>query len=160
MIEVSFYHLTRRRLEQALPVLLEKSLARGWRVAVQARDPKRLQNLDDFLWSFEPTKFLPHGTRADGAPETQPIYLTIEGDNPNGADVRFLIDGVNAAPLLSDPASAPNARAVLMFDGNDAQELQAARDQWKELRDAGFELVYFQEDERGAWAEKKREKKA
>jgi len=94
MIEVSFYHLTRRKLEQALPVLLEKSLARGWRVAVQARDAKRLQNLDDFLWSFEPTKFLPHGTKSDGAPETQPIYLTIEGDNPNAADVRFLIDGV------------------------------------------------------------------
>jgi len=160
MIEVSFYHLTRRKLEQALPVLLEKSLARGWRVAVQARDAKRLQNLDDFLWSFEPTKFLPHGTKADGAPETQPIYLTIEGDNPNAADARFLIDGVNAAPLLNDPASAPKTRAVLMFDGNDAMELQAAREQWKELRDAGFELVYFQEDERGAWAEKKREKKA
>lgn len=160
MIEVSFYHLTRRKLEQAIPVLLEKSLARGWRVAVQARDAKRLQNLDDFLWSFEPTKFLPHGTKSDGAPESQPIYLTIEGDNPNAADVRFLIDGVNAAPLLSDPASAPTTRAVLMFDGNDAMELQAARDQWKELRDAGFELVYFQEDESGAWAEKKREKKA
>jgi len=29
MIEVSFYHLTRRKLEQALPVLLEKSLAPG-----------------------------------------------------------------------------------------------------------------------------------
>jgi DNA polymerase-3 subunit chi len=160
MIEVSFYHLTRRRLEEALPVLLEKSLARGWRVAVQALDAKRLAKLDDFLWSFEPTKFLPHGTKADGAPETQPVYLTIEGDNPNGADVRFLIDGVNAAPLLSDPANAPKARAVLMFDGNDAMELQAAREQWKELRDAGFELVYFQEDERGAWAEKKREKKS
>ncbi len=160
MIEVSFYHLTRRKLEQALPVLLEKSLARGWRVAVQARDAKRLGQLDDFLWSFEPTKFLPHGTKADGAPETQPISLTIEGDNPNAADVRFLIDGVNAAPLLSDPASAPKARAVLMFDGNDERELQAAREQWKELRDAGFELVYFQEDESGAWAEKKRGKKA
>jgi DNA polymerase III subunit chi len=160
MIEVSFYHLTRRKLEQALPVLLEKSLARGWRVAVQARDAKRLGRLDDFLWSYEPTKFLPHGTKADGAAETQPIYLTIDGDNPNAADVRFLIDGVNAAPLLGDPASAPKTRAVLMFDGNDAMELQAAREQWKELRDAGFELVYFQEDERGAWGEKKREKKA
>ena len=74
--------------------------------------------------------------------------------------MRFLIDGVNAAPLLNDPASAPKTRAVLMFDGNDAMELQAAREQWKELRDAGFELVYFQEDERSAWAEKKREKKA
>jgi DNA polymerase-3 subunit chi len=159
MIEVCFYHLTRRKPEQALPVLLEKSLARGWRAVVQASDAKRLEKLDDFLWSYEPTKFLPHGTKADGAPETQPIYLTIDGDNPNAADVRFLIDGVLAAPLLSDPASAPATRAVLMFDGNDAMELQAAREQWKELRDAGFELVYFQEDERGAWAEKKRERK-
>ncbi len=160
MIEVSFYHLTRRRLEQALPVLLEKSLARGWRVAVQAGDAKRLEKLDDWLWSYEPIKFLPHGTKADGASETQPIYLTIEGDNPNGADVRFLIDGVNAAPLLSDPASAPKARAVLLFDGNDPIELQAAREQWKELRDAGFEVVYFQEDDSGKWAEKRREKQA
>jgi DNA polymerase-3 subunit chi len=158
MIEVSFYHLTRRRLEQALPVLLEKSLARGWRVAVQAGDTKRLEKLDDWLWSYEPTKFLPHGTKADGASETQPIYLTIEGDNPNGADVRFLIDGVDAAPLLNDPASAPKARAVLLFDGNDPMELQAAREQWKELRDAGFEVVYFQEDDNGKWAEKRREK--
>jgi DNA polymerase-3 subunit chi len=160
MIEVCFYHLTRRRPEQALPVLLEKSLARGWRVAVQAGDEKRLKKLDDFLWSFEPTKFLPHGTKADGAPETQPIYLTIDGDNPNGADVRFFVDGVLAAPLLSDPAAAPKTRAVLVFDGNDALELQAAREQWKQLRDAGFEVVYFQEDDGGKWAEKKREKKA
>ena len=100
------------------------------------------------------------GPRPTARRKPRPIYLTIEGDNPNAADVRFLIDGVNAAPLLNDPASAPKTRAVLMFDGNDVMELQAAREQWKELRDAGFELVYFQEDERGAWAEKKREKKA
>jgi DNA polymerase-3 subunit chi len=158
MIEVSFYHLTRRTLDQALPVLLEKSLARGWRVAVQGSDEKRLRNLDNYLWSFDPEKFLPHGIKADGAPETQPIYLTTQSDNPNDADVRFFVDGAIAPPTLADPASAPKARAVLMFDGNEAAELQAARDQWKELRDAGFEVVYFQEDDSGRWEEKKREK--
>ncbi len=160
MIDVSFYHLTRRTLEQALPVLLEKSLARGWRVALQASEAARLKKLDDFLWSYDPEKFLPHGTRADGAPETQPIYLTHQSDNPNGADVRFFIGGALAPPALNDPACAPKARAVLMFDGSDAAELQAARGQWKELRDAGFEPVYFQEDDSGRWEEKKREKLA
>ncbi|QGM47795.1 DNA polymerase III subunit chi [Methylocystis heyeri] len=159
MIEVYFYHLTRRTLEQALPVLLEKSLEREWRVAVQAGDEKRLKKLDDFLWSYDPEKFLPHGTKADGAPETQPIYLTVDNDNPNEADVRFFVLGALAAPAILEPGTTPRTRAVLMFDGNDAGELQAAREEWRKLRDAGCEVVYNQEDEAGRWQEKKREKK-
>lgn len=158
MIEVSFYHLTRRTLDQALPLLLEKSLSRDWRVVVQLSGEKRLKALDDHLWSFDPEKFLPHGTKADGDPESQPIYLTLGADNPNDADVRFFVDGVIAAPVLADPQARPKIRAVVMFDGADAMELQAARGQWKELRAAGFELVYNQEDERGRWQEKMRAK--
>jgi DNA polymerase III subunit chi len=159
MIDVCFYHLTRRRLERALPVLLEKSLGRGWRVVVQAESEKRVKALDKQLWEYEPEKFLPHGVKADGAPETQPVYLTAENDNPNCADVRFFVGGARAASALKDPAAAPKTRAVLMFDGNDEIALGAARAQWKELRDDGFELVYFQESETGGWVEKKREKR-
>ena len=36
MTEVLFYHLQRQPLERVLPTLLERSLARGWRVVVQA----------------------------------------------------------------------------------------------------------------------------
>ncbi len=36
MTEVLFYHLDNQRIEAMLPALLEKSLARGWRVAVQS----------------------------------------------------------------------------------------------------------------------------
>jgi len=160
MIEVRFYHLTRRSLEQALPVLLEMSLERGWRVAVQSGDAQRLKKLDEHLWSYDAEKFLPHGTKADGEPETQPIYLTSEGDNPNEADVRFFVHGALAPPPLADAATAPKLRAVLMFDGGDATELAAARGQYKALRDMGCELIYLQEDEAGKWEEKKREKKA
>jgi DNA polymerase-3 subunit chi len=35
MTEVLFYHLTESKLEDALPPLLDKSVERGWRVAVQ-----------------------------------------------------------------------------------------------------------------------------
>ncbi|HXY57512.1 MAG TPA: DNA polymerase III subunit chi [Methylocystis sp.] len=159
MTEVCFYHLTRRRLDRALPVLLEKSLARGWRVVVQAESEARVKALDQELWTYEAEKFLPHGCKSDGAAQTQPIYLTAENDNPNGADVRFFVGGVIAAPALKDPAAAPKTRAVLMFDGNDEAELSAARAQWKELRGEGFELVYYQENENGGWVEKAREKK-
>ena len=36
-----FYHLTRRPLEETLPVLLDKARGAGWRVAVRGRDPER-----------------------------------------------------------------------------------------------------------------------
>ncbi len=160
MPEVLFYHLTRRSLDEALPRLLEVSLARNWRVAVQTGDATRLKALDDRLWSYDPEKFLPHGTKADGEAETQPIYLTAEGDNPNGADVRFFVHGGAVAPLLADTAAAPKLRAVLMFSGSDPAELLEARAQWKALRETGHELVYYQEDENGKWVEKSRHKSA
>jgi DNA polymerase-3 subunit chi len=159
-VEVSFYHLTRRTLEQALPVLLEKSLEREWRVVVQTVSEARLKSLDAWLWSYDPEKFLPHGTAADGEPETQPIYLTFEAENPNGADVRFFVDAAFAAPILADPALTPRMRAILMFNGSDPSELATAREQWKSLRGGGYELVYLQEDDAGRWTEKKREKPA
>jgi DNA polymerase III subunit chi len=160
MLEVRFYHLTRRSLEEALPRLLEMSLTRGWRVAVQTGETARLKALDDHLWAYDPEKFLPHGTKADGEPETQPIYLTAENDNPNEADVRFFVHGAAVAPLLADPAAAPKLRAVLMFNGSDTQELSEARVQWKALREAGHDLLYLQESEDGKWEEKARQKGA
>ena len=51
--------------------------------------------------------------------DAQPIYLTAGGDNPNGAQVRFLVDGAE----LDD--AAPYARVVYVFDGRD--ELRLAK---------------------------------
>jgi len=146
MPEVHFYHLTRRKLEQALPILLEKTLARSWRAAVQAVSARRLAVLDEALWSYRPESFLPHGGRGDGAPETQPVYLTTEDDNPNRADARFFVEGARAAPLLADAERAPRERAVLVFEEADRAN---AREQWKELLSTGRRLSYWQEDETG-----------
>mgnify|MGYP000971257087 CR=1 FL=1 len=44
--EVWFYHLERTGLDQALPELLEKTLARGWRALVRAQDKDRIEHLD------------------------------------------------------------------------------------------------------------------
>ena len=159
MPEIAFYHHTTRAIEQSLSQLLEKSLARGWRVVVQAATPQRVKQLDDFLWSYAPESFLPHGTGADADPRTQPIYLTCEGDNPNGADARFFLDGVRLAPILSSDA-APRERVVLLFSGEDDDSLEAARAQWKELKAAGHALVYYQQGAGGGWIEKAREPKA
>ncbi|HXQ47651.1 MAG TPA: DNA polymerase III subunit chi, partial [Caulobacteraceae bacterium] len=41
--EVWFYHLERTALDQALPELLEKTLARGWRAIVRATADERIE---------------------------------------------------------------------------------------------------------------------
>ena len=41
-----FYHLTQNPLEVALPQLLGRARAAGWRVAVRGRDAARLDWLD------------------------------------------------------------------------------------------------------------------
>ena len=69
--------------------------------------------IDAALWTYSEDSFLPHGTARTGHAAEQPVYLTTGDDNPNGAGVRFLIDG---AP----PASFTGmTRIVYLFDGND-----------------------------------------
>jgi len=45
MVEISFFHLKTRSVEDALPTLLEISLSRGWRVVVQTATAARLRAL-------------------------------------------------------------------------------------------------------------------
>ena len=144
MTEILFYHLQRQPLERVLPALLEKSLERGWRVVVQAASEERIEALDAHLWTYRDDSFLPHGTWREAEAPEQPVLLTVNDGNPNGATVRFLIDG---APVPADAAGYE--RIVLLFDGDDEDAVAAARERWSEAKAQGFEVTYWQPDEAG-----------
>jgi len=143
--EVYFYHLEHQPLDRVLPRLLKAAFERGWRTVVQAGSGERVEAISTLLWTFEDDGFLPHGTKADGLGELQPIWLTDAGDTPNGATVRFFVDG--ATPEAVDGLT----RAVIIFDGRDEAALQAARDNWKRFRAEGRQVSYWQQDEHGRW---------
>jgi len=149
MTEVLFYHLQRQPLEAVLPMLLEKSLERGWRCAVQTASEERLIALDDHLWTYSDDGFLPHGSDREPHVGDQPVVLTTSEGNPNGATVRFLVEGVALPPDL-----ASYQRLVILFDGNDEEALAIARDQWRAVKQAGHEATYWQQDARGRWERK------
>jgi DNA polymerase III subunit chi len=146
MTEILFYHLKGQTPEQVLPALLQKSLERGWRVVVQASSDERVEALDAHLWTWRDDAFLPHGTWPDAEAAQQPIVLTVNQDNPNGATVRFLVDGAN---MTADVAHYE--RVVLLFDGDDPDARDAARARWTEAKAAGAEVTYWQADEQGRW---------
>jgi len=149
MTEVLFYHLQGQKLEGVLPGLLERSLERGWRVVVQGASEERMEALDALLWTYSDDSFLPHGTWREAEAAEQPVLLTLTESNPNGANVRFLVDGA-AMP----PDSEAYQRIVLMFDGEDEDAVAAARGQWSEVKARGFEATYWQPDDRGRWVKK------
>ncbi|NOT42618.1 MAG: DNA polymerase III subunit chi [Alphaproteobacteria bacterium] len=150
MTEVFFYHLERAALEDALPELLEKTLARGWKALVRAGSEERLATLDSRLWTYREEGFLAHGLARDAHPAEQPILLTSSDGNPNAAEVLFFVDGTAANDWAGGDVAAA-ARIVLIFDGRDAQALEAAREHWKQAKACGHEVTYFQQAAGGKW---------
>jgi DNA polymerase-3 subunit chi len=147
--EVLFYHLQRQPLESVLPSMLERSLARGWRVVVQTATDERADAIDAHLWTFRDDSFLPHGTAREGTPAEHPVLITTQEHNPNGAQVRFLVDGTG----VPEDAAAYE-RIVLIFDGEDEDAVAAARTRWSEVKSKGFEATYWQTDDQGRWVKK------
>jgi DNA polymerase III subunit chi len=138
--EVLFYHLQRQPLEAVLPTLLVKSLERGWRAVVQATTDERLAALDDHLWTFADDSFLPHGTDLEPHAGDHPVVITLGRENPNGATIRFLVDGAELPPDAS-----PYERMVILFDGNDPEAVALAREQWRLVKEQGHDATYWQQ---------------
>jgi DNA polymerase-3 subunit chi len=143
MSEVWFYHLERTSLEQALPELLEKVLARGWKGQVRLRDAARVEALDQHLWTWRDDSFLPHGPAGEPHAARQLILLTTDAENVNGAEALLLVDGAEPGDL------AGYERVMVLFDGNDEAALATARAQWSALKARGENLSYWRQEGRG-----------
>lgn len=148
MTEIRFYHLQRTTLDAALPTMLEKTHGRGQRAVVLLGSPERVESLAGRLWTYAERNFLPHGTARDGRPERQPIWLTAEDSNPNGASVLFVADGARSDHV------GDYEMCVELFDGNDEGAVNDARARWRDYKSAGHKLVYYQQTDAGGWEQK------
>ncbi len=148
MTDIGFYHLLRTPLERALPRLLEKALGRGMRALVVTGSQERTDRLNEFLWTYDPASFLPHGAAADGSPDRQPVWLSDREANANGADLLVLLDNADSERLEA------YERVIDLFDGHDAAAVAAARRRWSARKEAGHGLTYWRQTERGGWEKK------
>ncbi len=146
MGQALFYHLTRQPLAATLPMLLEKSTQRGWRVVVRGTDEGRLHWLDQKLWSGTDEGFLPHGLAGGAHDADQPILLTCDDALTNGAQCLMSVDGA----AVSAQEVAALDRVCILFDGHDPEAVQLARGQWKALTGEGASAQYWSE-EGGRW---------
>jgi DNA polymerase III subunit chi len=144
--EIRFYHLEQRRIDQALPPLLEHALAEGRRVLVRASSDEMVAALNERLWTYDDASFLPHGAAGDGDPMSQPIFLTSAVENPNSATMLVQLSGAAASE-----ADAAFDLVVLLFDSRDEAALGQARGEWRRLKDQGRTISYWREGDEGGW---------
>ena len=144
-----FYHLTRRPLQETLPVLLQKARGAGWRIAVRGTMADRMSWLDACLWQGSADSFLAHGLAGGPHDALQPILLTTTTESANAPDCLMTVDGAAVTPEEVQALE----RVCILFDGTDPDAVQQARGQWKSLTGAGCSAQYWAE-ESGRWEKK------
>lgn len=149
MPQFSFYQVMDAlpaSVDRALPKLLEKALGAGHKIVVACPTAERARRLNDTLWNYDSSSFLPHGTEEDGNAELQPVYITAEGENPNSADILLKVSGAAVEDVSA------YSRVLDVFEAAEGQK-QSARKRYKALKDEGAELTYFAY-EGGKWVNK------
>lgn len=143
--EVWFYHLERSTLDQVLPELLDRTLQRGWRARVRVADADQRRDIGERLWAWRSDSFLAHGMADEAHADRQPILLTHDGENLNGSQALFIVDG--SEMTLKEEFE----RCFIIFDGRDDVALATARARWKTLKEAGSALAYWKQSDEGRW---------
>ncbi len=148
MTEIGFYHLTRSKLQEALPKLLGRVLDAGGRGLILCADAERARALDAALWLPTDPPWLPHGLAGGEHDAAQPLLIADQDVPPaNGARFLVLVDGAASMRL------AEYDRVLDLFDGGDEAAVAAARARWVAAKEAGHSLTYWQQTTRG-WEKK------
>lgn len=147
-MDIQFYHLLATTLERALPQLVQKALQADYRLQITCRDTSIMKMVDERLWDYDPDSFLPHGTEKEPEAHRQPILLSVSGENLNHANLLLITDG---RPLPEEGQESGFARVLDVFNGHDESAVQAARQRWKDYKEAGHTMAYIRQMPDGSW---------
>ena len=145
MTEVSLYHFTREPLEKALPRLMEKVYASGKRTVIMAETKEQVEALNKGMWTFATFAFIPHGSKDDGFPEQQPIWLTTEEENPNNSEIIVLTNNIQTDYIEKF------SRCLDVFDGNDINAVEQAKQRISSYKNKQYAVTYWLQGAKGNW---------
>jgi len=145
-----FYQLSHQTKAEAMALLLPKVLSAGWSAFIRASETT-VALLDDQLWVQPEAGFLPHALAASETASASPIVLG-QQDGPHldrSFDCIFCLDGEGPSSQEREVCE----RVCVVFDGQNPDELSAARTYWKDFSSAGYLAEYWSQ-ETGAWVKK------
>lgn len=134
MTRVGFYLLGTDDAEQRLHIaarLTDKAFQRGHRVYINTADQQQAEHMNQLLWSFRPSSFLPHGLA--GTDDSDRIAIGF-GDNP--ADHDDLLINLD----LQIPGFFSRFTRVAELVSRDPASLKALREAWQFYKQRGYPL--------------------
>lgn len=145
MNSVNFYHLKKTNTYLALCKLLEKAFRKNYKVLVRTDSEVACDEIDEILWSYEQSSFLPHSKKGDDQTHFSPIYITNEIDNPTNAGCLFILNTSNfsASEVLNFE------RTFILFNNDDKDFIGVARKFWADIGSFELERKYWVEEKKG-----------
>lgn len=113
--------------------LAEKAWREGHRVHIRCDSGESAVSLDDLLWSYKDTSFLPHAKSDDPDASTAPITIGHKSDLPATTDIL-----INLADDVPDYFS--RFERVIETTGSDDSARVAARGRYRYYQERGYTL--------------------
>ncbi len=134
MTKVDFYTGSEDKLRTACQ-LSYKAMQNGLRVLLHAPDDETASKLDQLLWHFPPTAFMPHCRSNEGEATTMPVVIGRDESFPHSELLISLHD--TCLPFFS------RFERVIEIVGQDADDARLGRERYGFYRDRGYELRHF-----------------
>lgn len=120
--------------------LSRRAIARGAQLQIVA-PAEVLHSVDEQLWNFDPTSFVPHCRWGDPQQPHSPIVLSTEVHAPDAAASVVLVNLSGEVP----PQASAFAK-IIEIVGTDDNDVRAARQRWREYSRMGFVLDQHKTD--------------
>lgn len=148
MAEIRFYHLQSQSIDVALPKLAELVLKSGNKGLIKVADKNMANQLDKALWTYSPESFLPHDIEGSKYPTDQDLFITTQDENPAAAKMALFVNCEKLEDL------SPFDRVLYMFEGKLDEIISTARVDYKNYKDQGHQMSYWQQSDQGRWDQK------
>ena len=139
MTQVNFYTLpSDDSLSRLLFVcrLTEKAYSLGHRIHIQAESDEQSKLLDDLLWQYAPSSFIPHTTQDGSGDSRDPVSLRTNLTDAKHADV--LINLGDQASRAEDQFSRINE--VISAD---PESLEQGRNKYRYYKSKDYQIETF-----------------
>ena len=145
MNDVNFYFLKYTNLSKALTQLLEKAIGIGLNILIRTNSVESTEEVDEILWSYNLSRFLPHSKLGDNYCSLSPIYITSKNENPNGSEYLFIVGNVD----YSVAEICKFKRTFILFNNEDNVFLDWTRKLWTDLNRFEIKKKYWIEEKKG-----------
>ncbi|WP_353150971.1 DNA polymerase III subunit chi [Pollutimonas bauzanensis] len=138
MARIDFAFGAPDRLRMACEVTRKHYLA-GRDLVIYTQDKQRLARFDRLLWGFDATAFIPHVQADDPLAAQTAVLLTSAPPVPpagKGGQLQAWLINLD----LNCPPGAERFERVLEIVSNHDEDKQAARERWRQYKEAGHDL--------------------